>query len=135
MNLNKGLLSGHACRSLFSDVEVHFRNLEETLIQEINKADIVVGCIAWITSPKILEALASKTVCLIVDRKTPRMNQQIKDLYQKIKERPKDELYSMLKDGHGWKEYFCQKKNDSLFDFHLFVIGKRDSWYLQETQD
>ena len=35
-NLNEGLLSGHACRVFNSDVEAHFRNLEDVLVNEIH---------------------------------------------------------------------------------------------------
>jgi len=38
-----------------------FRDIEETLVKCIEKADIVIGCMAWLTSKPILEALAKKT--------------------------------------------------------------------------
>ncbi len=40
-----------------AQVSVLFRNLEEELISQIKEADFVVGCIAWLTNPRILEAL------------------------------------------------------------------------------
>lgn len=50
-------------------VETCFRNLEERLIQEIEQADCVVGCVAWLTSEKILKALATcKAVSIIVQK-------------------------------------------------------------------
>ena len=107
MNLNDGLLGGHACRSLNSDIEVHFRNLEEVLLREVRQADILLGCVAWITSQPILEEIAKKPACLIVDRKLPRMNQKLQGLYKKVQVHPKDPIYEMLKSGHGWADYFC----------------------------
>ena len=36
---------------------VLFRNLEPEAISRIRSADFVVGCVAWLTHPKIMEAL------------------------------------------------------------------------------
>ncbi len=55
----------------FDKVEAHFRNIEKKLIQYINeyKNDIIFGCVAWLTSYKILDALAScKNVQIIVQK-------------------------------------------------------------------
>ena len=41
---------------------VFFKNLEESLIRLIRQADIVLGCVAWVTSELILKALAEKRV-------------------------------------------------------------------------
>ena len=38
-------------------LEIHFRNIEEELIKQINCADAVVGCVAWLTNKNILNAL------------------------------------------------------------------------------
>lgn len=45
-----------------------FRNIESELIEQINKYDYVIGCIAWLTSVPILEALQSKKVQFIVQQ-------------------------------------------------------------------
>lgn len=50
-------------------VEVVFRNLERRLIEEIGKADMVFGCVAWLTSGPILAVLARKKGVLIVVQK------------------------------------------------------------------
>jgi hypothetical protein len=43
--------------------------LEDHLIQYIQEADIVVGCVAWLTSPRILKALSKvKGVSIIVQK-------------------------------------------------------------------
>jgi len=40
-------------------VELYFENLEDVVCRHIEAAESVVGCVAWLTSPKILDALAS----------------------------------------------------------------------------
>jgi hypothetical protein len=40
------------------DVEIVFKNLRDRLITFIREAPLVVGCVAWLTEPAILEALA-----------------------------------------------------------------------------
>lgn len=39
-------------------VKVYFKNIKNNLVREILKADAVVGCVAWLTQPDILNALA-----------------------------------------------------------------------------
>ena len=41
------------------DIEAIFRDVKERLIQEITNADIIVGCVAWLTCSEILDALAT----------------------------------------------------------------------------
>ncbi|KVD51965.1 hypothetical protein WI87_27305 [Burkholderia ubonensis] len=51
-------------------IHVYFRDLEEHLIRQIEKADGVVGCVAWLTSKPILQALIGKDggVALVVQK-------------------------------------------------------------------
>jgi len=49
--------------------QVFFRNLEAELLQLINAADVVVGCVAWLTNSQILAALAKKESVAIVIQK------------------------------------------------------------------
>jgi hypothetical protein len=51
-------------------VESIFKNLEERVIEKIHCADAVVGCVAWLTNEKILEALSNvkEGVSLIVQK-------------------------------------------------------------------
>lgn len=49
--------------------EVYFKNLEQHLIDHIENADIVVGCVAWLTSVPILQALARKKGVSVVVQK------------------------------------------------------------------
>jgi len=39
------------------NVRVYFKNIQSHLIQHIKAADIVVGYVAWLTCPSILQAL------------------------------------------------------------------------------
>lgn len=51
------------------DVAVHFREIEPALIREIERADYVYGCVAWLTNKRVLRALAAKQgVSLIVQK-------------------------------------------------------------------
>lgn len=45
-----------------------FRNIEEALIEEINKHTLIVGCVAWLTSEPILEALQGKSVQFVLQQ-------------------------------------------------------------------
>jgi hypothetical protein len=45
-----------------------FRNIEHEIIEQIKKHDIIVGCVAWLTSIPILEALQGKNVQFIVQQ-------------------------------------------------------------------
>ena len=48
---------------------VYFRDLESHLISHINNADAVIGCVAWLTSKTIIEALSHKNpVSLVVQK-------------------------------------------------------------------
>ena len=46
-----------------------FRDMERHLIETIERAKYVVGCVAWMTNPRILAALAKKRGCLFVVQK------------------------------------------------------------------
>ena len=49
--------------------QVFFRNLEAELLQLIDAADVVVGCVAWLTNRHLLAALAKKESVAIVIQK------------------------------------------------------------------
>lgn len=42
-----------------STAEAYFFDIEETIVKKINNADAVVGCVAWLTSGPILDALSN----------------------------------------------------------------------------
>jgi uncharacterized protein YeeX (DUF496 family) len=49
-------------------VEVVFRDIKDKLKMHIKEADVVVGCVAWLTSEDIIEELAKKKVSIIVQK-------------------------------------------------------------------
>lgn len=49
-------------------VQVYFRNLSSALISEIKKADVVLGCVAWLTDFLIIDALRGKDVAIVVQK-------------------------------------------------------------------
>lgn len=49
-------------------VSVYFKKLEEHLVEHIKKADAVFGCVAWLTSEPILQALKGKQVAIVVQK-------------------------------------------------------------------
>jgi hypothetical protein len=62
-------LADFGTRSTDGSVEVVFRNIERRLIAEIEQAQVVVGCVAWLTSGPILDALAQTLAVSIVVQK------------------------------------------------------------------
>ena len=52
------LAKDHSTSDFSGNVRVYFRNLEAELCDHIGGADLVVGCVAWLTNERILEALA-----------------------------------------------------------------------------
>lgn len=71
-----------------------FKNLEAELLARIDRADVVVGCVAWLTSEPILKALAKKKGVAIVVQKedflrpdtgsTPTWPRYLRGLYEAI---------------------------------------------------
>lgn len=53
---------------LTGGTRVYFRNLVPHLLEHIGEADVVVGCVAWLTHPEILEALSSKSAAIVVQK-------------------------------------------------------------------
>ena len=75
---------------------VYFKNLEQHLIKHIKAAQIVVGCVAWLTHPAILQALAGikKGVSIIVQKEdflrpdlnsTSQWRSALRKRYEKLK--------------------------------------------------
>ena len=73
---------------------VHFRNIENAIVERIDQADVVVGCVAWMTSEPILRALSRKIGVSIILQKEdflrPDTNQNfankrsLQDLYNAV---------------------------------------------------
>lgn len=74
------------------DVDILFDHLEDALIAEIERWPIVVGCMAWLTNERVLNALRTReSVSIIVNKedflrpdKGDWSKRKIKDLYSKI---------------------------------------------------
>ncbi len=49
-----------------NDVHICFNNIENIIIDKINKYDVIIGCVAWITNKNILNALLQKSTVMIV---------------------------------------------------------------------
>lgn len=50
-------------------ISVFFRDIEQNLVQRIRDADCVFGCVAWLTSEPILDAIAEKSIAQIIIQK------------------------------------------------------------------
>src|SRR5690606_41580751 len=92
----------------FDSVETHFRNIEQTLINKILefKDDLIVGCVAWLTYYRILNALAKcKNVQIVVQKEDflrPDMN---------------------YKNKSDWKSTLQQKYNQVNCDMERFMFN------------
>lgn len=51
-----------------SKITVHFRHLAERVMEYIGDADLVLGCVAWLTHVGILNALSKKDAALVVQK-------------------------------------------------------------------
>ena len=69
MRTDEYFLDNSMEQPLDAKCQVFFRNLESHLIAEIERADVVIGCVAWLTSGPILDALAAKKNVSIVIQK------------------------------------------------------------------
>ncbi len=75
-----------------NNIEVYFRNIKDKLLEKINEADIIVGCVAWLTDSTVLEALSAKTgVSIIVQKEDflrpdseKQTKQHLRKLYRNI---------------------------------------------------
>lgn len=103
MDLNKGLISV-PCKTK-AEIECHFRNLQQVLLNEIEQSDIVLGCVAWISDPIILESLTKRSTALILDSKVNRMGKRLQGLYDDLQHTDKQPIYDMLVNGLGSERY------------------------------
>ncbi|MEC5387736.1 phospholipase D-like domain-containing protein [Uliginosibacterium sp. H3] len=49
-------------------IRVYFRNVKKRLIDHINEADVIFGCVSWITDMEIIKAMQKKCVMLVVQK-------------------------------------------------------------------
>ena len=59
-------LLDNSTRSADGSARAYFRDLEVHLVRHIREAPIVLGCVAWLTSDGILEALAGVQECVAI---------------------------------------------------------------------
>lgn len=68
------------------DTQVYFRDIERRLLKHIEEADVVLECVAWLTSEPILDVLATKkNVSIIVQKEDflrPDMDSGNKNLWK-----------------------------------------------------
>jgi phosphatidylserine/phosphatidylglycerophosphate/cardiolipin synthase-like enzyme len=62
-------LDDFAATSESARVTCHFRNVHDALVGYINRYDYMVGCVAWLTDPVILRALATRCGVSIIVQK------------------------------------------------------------------
>jgi phosphatidylserine/phosphatidylglycerophosphate/cardiolipin synthase-like enzyme len=62
-------LDDFATASDSARVTCHFRNVRDALVGYINRYDYMVGCVAWLTDPVILRALATRCGVSIIVQK------------------------------------------------------------------
>lgn len=66
---SSALLSHNSTSSEDGQVTVYFRDLQQKLLEQIAEADVVLGCVAWLTSFEVLKALAQKRGVSIIVQK------------------------------------------------------------------
>jgi hypothetical protein len=88
-----------------ADTKVLFRNLTERLVEQIHSADAAFGCVAWLTSSPVLNALATRIAVGIVVRKEDFLRPDSGDWRQKRQREayaklPRFIRYSLAQTGH-----------------------------------
>lgn len=80
------------------NVQVYFKNIQSHLIRHIRAADIVVGCVAWLTCPSILQALSKKEGVSIIVQKEDWLRPDVNDRgnWKKNRRARYDKLPAML---------------------------------------
>lgn len=75
------------------EIELHFDKLEDNIIRHIKESDTVLGCVAWLTNKKILEALQNVKSSIIVQKedflrpdsyKSDNFTKELKEMYKKL---------------------------------------------------
>lgn len=71
-DLNKlvpdGYEKGGWCVDGIASVEICMRGVQERVVNFINQFDVIIGCMAWLTNKKIIEALMHKKASIIVQK-------------------------------------------------------------------
>lgn len=115
-----------------ASVSVYFRNQKQSLIAEIEKADAVFGCIAWLTDTDLIKALVQKEVVSIVvndfNIKNLKKIKDLKDLkdlkdkknWLKLRDlsNPSNHFYSLINNSHRTDN----KKADDCLESLLHLV-------------
>lgn len=62
------LKENHQASFCSAEIRPVFRSIEQELIKEIERHDLILGCVAWLTSIPILTALQGKSVQFVVQQ-------------------------------------------------------------------
>jgi hypothetical protein len=83
-------------------VTAHFGDLTSSVVEFIQGAELIVGCVAWLTSTPILDALADTQVAIVVQKEdflrpdinpTPGWKAQLHERYARLREGPGRGMY------------------------------------------
>lgn len=96
------------------DVSVYFEGLEALLINHINKASVCLGCVAWLTSEPILQALATKKLVSIIVQKEDFLRPDFGTSRESLRKLYKSIPHTV--DSHDYREWF--------FDFCWYQINE-----------
>ena len=115
----------------------YFRDLETPLLQHIREADAVVGCVAWLTNLKVLEALATKRAASILVQKEDFLRPDRGPLHLDWKERLRrhyEAIQPIRAPGHldaGWLEVRSMEigagAGEAVYSVGLRCIGHHQS--------
>jgi len=92
----------HSTSNNDNTLEVYFEDIEDKIIEKIRKADLVFGCIAWLTNEKILKEMAKKH-CIIVIQEEDFLRPDIN--FDGDKKQWKNKIYELYTKLEG--EYLC----------------------------
>ncbi len=85
----------------------YFDHIKEHLVRHIQKADCIIGCVAWLTSKDVLTALQGKLVSIIVQKEdflrpdefeSANSTKEIQKLYRQLTPVRRDQLPSTALD-------------------------------------
>lgn len=121
MNLNKDVGS-RPCR-VTAEVECHFRDLKQVLLNELSQYEIAIGCVAWISDHDILQGLTEKDSVIILDSKIHKMGKKLESLYGQLRGN-KQAVYDLLLNGLNSENYLHNTHPDKTIHLGSFA----DTW-------
>lgn len=91
MNLNKRLESRHMANIRRGDMSIRVAfepsDIVSTIVHALkfNKTISIVGCVAWLSHPKILLELSKKPCSIVVTRDKSNAKKHVREMYRKLK--------------------------------------------------